>query len=175
MTRAAVAQPSLTPPSAPPLAGPEMVVEVQDYRWQLLVTDIASLGLGMATQDGRLMSSTYVLGAPIVHAAHGNGGRALVSVGLRMGLPVLGALAGISLEQAHCRSTAQTEDDCGLAGLILGGAAGIGAAVLIDWFALGKVEKPVTRPALIQAGGIRANPMLGASKSGFSLGLGGTF
>ena len=79
------------------------------YGWQTLATDASSLAplVLMAAMDGGgaevfvpLALGTYVLGGPIVHAAHGNWGRAVGSLSLRIGAPILCVLpvAGIPVE-----------------------------------------------------------------------------
>jgi hypothetical protein len=71
------------------------------YGWQTLATDAIALGplVLMAAMNGDgaevfvpLALGTYVLGGPIVHATHGNWGRAGGSLSLRVGAPILCAL-----------------------------------------------------------------------------------
>jgi hypothetical protein len=74
------------------------------YGWQTLVVDGAGLlvgALAASNESGGMAGVAllnYSLGAPIVHAAHGEGIRALASVGLRAAVPMaVGLLAyGIS-------------------------------------------------------------------------------
>jgi hypothetical protein len=61
-----------------------------------------------------------------LHAAHGNSGRAVASVGLRVGLPLLGATLGASAAQG-CQG-----DWCGLGDVLVGGLVGMGAAEVAD-------------------------------------------
>jgi len=75
------------------------------YGWQTLLVDLAA-GAAVAGGANSFYSSgvgvgiaalgilTYVVGPPIVHAAHHEGGRALGSLGLRIGVPLAGAGLG---------------------------------------------------------------------------------
>jgi hypothetical protein len=91
---------------------------------------------------GTLGVAGYVFGGPIVHAVHGNGGRALGSLGLRIGLPLVGAAVGAS-----------SESDCDSdAGFCLGQAAlgfgmGMLGAMLIDAIAIARDTVPRESPA----------------------------
>ena len=124
------------------------------YGWQTLATDGASVVvalLGVAVSDGseRLgqgMGYTallgYALGGPVVHAVHGNPGRAIGSLALRGGLPLAAGYAGSALED--CPDDA---DFCGLGGALLGGTLGVLGAILIDAAALGREERIEARPS----------------------------
>lgn len=116
------------------------------YGWQTLATDgaaVALTGLSLAS-DGSTSRAmfgvgglgAFVLGGPIVHAAHGRWGAAAGSLALRVVTPlggaVVGALAGASA----------SEDDgvVGLAnavvGMLVGFTIGTGAASAVDSAAL---------------------------------------
>lgn len=112
-------------------------------------TTLASMGLG-----------TYLLGGPVVHAAHGNWGRALGSLGLRSGAPILGAVLGVGLED--CKGS----DACGLAGAAVGVTLGMGAAIAIDAAVLAHEEVPEESAV---------KPVVSTGKNGTWLGLAGTF
>lgn len=85
------------------------------YGWQTLSLDAAALGLGVvsfAAHDGEGTASallgsgalsTYAFGAPAVHLLRGNEGKALTSLGLRVGVPLLAAgIATIGRDEAKC-------------------------------------------------------------------------
>jgi hypothetical protein len=77
---------------------------------------------------------TYILGGPIVHGFHDEGGRMGVSLALRLGLPILLAYGGASLAQANSRCRAD-DDDCdggALGGALLGFGLGVATAMVID-------------------------------------------
>jgi hypothetical protein len=91
-----------------PIAAPALQQETVSYRKQILVADglsVAAIALGpVLARDtdsgGRLAMlgvAGYMFGAPLVHLAHGRGGAAFKSLGLRTALPMLGALAGFKL------------------------------------------------------------------------------
>jgi hypothetical protein len=75
------------------------------YGWQLLVADGSVTGLVLvaaAMTDGDLPVGLGLLfyASPIVHAVHGNPGRAAASLGLRALLPFAGGLVG--MEASNC-------------------------------------------------------------------------
>jgi hypothetical protein len=72
-----------------------------ERRWygaQTLAMDGIALGLlvlGASSESGELIGLsglTYLLGGPIVHAAHGRAGMSFASLGVRIGFPIGGAL-----------------------------------------------------------------------------------
>jgi hypothetical protein len=149
---------SETPRPVPvPVAVPTQVeTRRQWYGWQTLSTDGAALSLlvlsgallsndnsdsgGFALDSVELAAGTYVLGGPIVHAAHQNWGAAAASLGLRVGLPLTGILFG----SAGCANDSDTHL-CGAVGL--GALLGIGTAIAVDASALGYEQVPVTSAA----------------------------
>lgn len=73
------------------------------YNWELAVVDGAAAialvgGIAMENDPGAALAAagtfTYLFGAPVAHASHGNGGRATASFGARLVLPLVGALIG---------------------------------------------------------------------------------
>lgn len=131
----------------PPAPSPPRV-----KRWYgayTLATDGASLVLAVAggvldrEGEGLVMAGLggYLVGGPIVHLAHGNPGRSLLSLGTRAGLPVTVAFLGVAAENCGGRG-----DFCGLGGAIIGFGLGMVAAVAIDAAAIARdeVEPPVT-------------------------------
>ena len=158
--------PSVPPTVIPTLvpAGPPTQVS---YRKDILLADGISLGLmllgpalaGDEMGDGGAQLagiglSGYFLAAPIVHLAHGRGGSAVKSFAMRSTFPLLGAYLGYQIGPSDT-ACVQYESDpeyshghshgCGggsIAGLVLGGLAGAGAAMYIDAAYLAKYEKP---------------------------------
>jgi hypothetical protein len=133
----------------------------QWYGWQTLSTDGAALGvltLGGALVDndnsesGRavigsfvgLGAGAYVFGGPIVHAAHQNWGAAAASLGLRVGLPLMGILIGSAVDSCGANNDS---DLCGAVGPGFGLLLGISAAIAIDAGALGYEQVPATNAA----------------------------
>ena len=149
------------------------------YGWQIGLVDGASIllflsGAGSDNEStGMLGIGGYLLGGPMVHSGHGHHGRALGSLALRVGLPVL--LAKVAVGFDNCDP--QTVDYCGedeLAHRLLGGMIGVLAASSLDWFVLGREEADESR-AGIPLGGLRLQPTLVPTASGAQLGVVGHF
>jgi hypothetical protein len=110
------------------------------YGWQTLAADAATLSVfvtaGIASSRGGSdkvsapMSVVGVLGyelAPgIVHFAHRHPGRGFASFGIRIGLPLAGALLGASIASG-CDGFL-----CEAGGAAVGALAGVGGAIAID-------------------------------------------
>ncbi len=157
------------------------------YGWQTLITDGASLAMlmgGASANDSAgtwvaLSGLTYALGGPIVHWAHGNGGKGAASLGLRLGLPV-----GLGLLGYACGSAISGGKDYGAAVFgALGFVVGFPAAMAIDSAALaredvvdedepeaqGKVRTVPPRAAF------QVHPDVQTSHTGAQVGVRGTF
>lgn len=143
----------LSPPSltAPVRAGPgetapaseQAEPERESYGWQIAIADVAGTVLLLESGHSRGSANAglavYALGGPIVHLAHDQGGRALASVALRVGLPLASAWLW-----GHCSSR---DDDCDNAGAVaIGVILGVVSAMVIDATALSHPVK-TTRPA----------------------------
>ena len=115
----ALAQPALTAPSAPPVTTTEW------YGWQVAAADGAALGIGIASEQPEIALGWIGTGAA-VHAVHHHYGRAVLSVGMRLGLPILGMAIGESSAKG-CNG-----DLCDLGPTLAGGLVGMGAAEIID-------------------------------------------
>jgi hypothetical protein len=112
----------------------------------------------------------YWLGAPIVHAAHGQWGGAAGSLGLRVGLPLGGALVGGLLGLAACGgSSGDSEIGCPGVGAAIGAVGGAIAAPFVDAFAL--AYEPGPRPSREAA----VAPTFSFVRGGGSVGLVGQF
>jgi hypothetical protein len=94
-------------PGTPFVAAPEPMSQSHWYGWQTLLVDgaalttvVGGLWLRPAHQDWSVVSIVGVgglaVGAPIVHWAHGHTGVGFASLGLRLGLPALGALIALT-------------------------------------------------------------------------------
>jgi hypothetical protein len=107
------------------------------YGWQTLASDGAALTLivgggvlaSQVEQGGYVVAMgglVYLVGAPVVHFTHERAGAGLGSLGMRAGLPLLGAAIGASAEDCS------GEFLCGLAGAFIGFFVGSSAAIAID-------------------------------------------
>jgi hypothetical protein len=169
MSRVAAAEDA---PSSSPAPNPERIW----YGWQTLAADGGSILLGgvtaLVTQSNAklenlgpgLFLAGYGLGAPIVHFAHGNAGGGGASIALRLGLPLVGGIAGFALAPSH--SDWSTLGYIGL-GMLLGagGAAVIDASVL----AYNETKLAPKNEAL------HVVPSVGFVRGKPALGLSGTF
>ncbi len=172
-------------PSAAPSAAelPPARKHAHWYGWQILIVDGMSL-LVMPVMAARTGSSGvvalavggYALGGPIVHLAHGEVARGFGSLGLRVGLPLVGALGGAMVEGSSCHG-----ELCGLRGAAIGGALGVVAALVIDPAALA-YERVEDEPAVAKAkpspkrSNVALSPLASPRKEGgFDVGVGGAF
>jgi hypothetical protein len=136
--------PGLTPPS------PVDNSDTGSYRLQTLGFDAAALGLGIAAvkrdSDALLEAAAvaYVGGPALVHLYHHHPGRAAASVALRVGLPLLGALIGLS----SVNTSSPDCDECGIGAGILGFAIGSITASAIDIGYLSRGEDRAAPAAL---------------------------
>jgi hypothetical protein len=167
--------PGLTAPSVmPPIPPPTETVHV-DYRYQLLATDAASIGLMLSFNKTAATAGGvgYLLGAPIIHGAHDEGGRALASFGIRLGGPVAGFLLTAALLTAH-ECNPDRDDGCDNSGdiplLVLGTIVGAAAAVVIDDVLIAK-PRTITR----QVGLSLAPTVMVDRDRRTSIGIGGQF
>lgn len=155
-------------------ASTEITSEVW-YGWQTLLLDTASLAFlagGIATDasgngEGFFYASVAAYASPpIVHMAHGHVGKAFGDFGLRLGLPLLFVIGGFAAGGQNIRSQ--------LAGAVVGGLTGLGAASAIDaaWLARETVSvEPTTA-----TGSMTWSPRLALTPSGgASVGVGGSF
>jgi hypothetical protein len=110
--------------------------------------------------------AAYVVVSPVVHLLHDHGDRALGSLALRLGLPILGAMMGIPLG-----GSCHTDDDsCVSRGLYYGTLIGLGTAAIVDQLmAFDRRERPA------RSHGLSVAPTLAIGGGGGSLGLAGAF
>jgi hypothetical protein len=171
------APPGMTPlvseeqPPAPPPQG------VQSYRGQTLLADGIAAGLVLVLvtkQDksseafGKLGLATYALGAPIIHLTKSRTGHALVSVTMRIGLPIAGALLGNAMDDGFECHIDVCDDNSPSDEMVLGVVAGFVAASALDAIYLAKGDAP-KQPEPSWSPTARATP------GGFALGVRGSF
>jgi hypothetical protein len=158
----AAAQPGLVP-AAPPTVEASAEPATRWYGWQILAIDAAALGVAAASdgEGAELALTSLVLSGPLVHAFHGHGGRALGSLGLRLGAPIAGAYA----MAAMCEAGGGGDDDWGCLGEIVLGF-GVGAAV---------AEVYDVYRARDEVGPPRFTPSVRVADGGASVGIGGSF
>lgn len=161
--------------TVPALAGNAAADDTGPYRAQTALADgaAAALVLGSlesgdsASETGlaEAAGATFLVGAPVVHLAHGRYGRAAISLALRVALPALGIAVGSS------RSCAWDDDGCWaerdraqLTGLLAGAVV---AAVLDSSLLAGGDDWPSPPPRVV--------PTVGAPGGGLTLGIAGSF
>jgi hypothetical protein len=174
--RAAVAQPGITlplSPATPPSATPS-------YRRQVMIADglaagtmvgATAAGAWMFDPDdfhlpvmvGSLGFTSYVLTTPIIHMAHGNVGRGLISGTIRILAPAIVASTAVSVRGLE-------EDDDGYGGTFFAGmAAGAAAAIAIDlWLLVPEGATETSAPP-------RFTPVAAVAPAGGVFGVAGTW
>lgn len=127
------------------------------YGWQTATSDAASIAVILAGSAMHAPLLSYagaggvLFGAPAVHIANGRAGVGFGSLGLRVVLPVMGAVIGYSAAgscQEDPRST-QLLGNCFLHGIgeaALGGLIGVGSAMVIDATALTFGRREISEP-----------------------------
>ena len=166
---------------AEPPAPPETRTVDVRYGWQTLAFDGAALAMGLVETTssslhflGPVAVATYVAGGPGVHLHHGHIDRAAGSLGLRVGMPVVGAFIGIGIADANRRDDAIEAAVSAMAAGAIGMTVGIVGASLLDAFVLAresKVEVIEPRPA----GTVDSwSPAIGLGPHHASIGIQGT-
>jgi hypothetical protein len=167
-----LAAPALEPlVPVPPPADDRALTTTQWYAGKLVLVDLLSVGLvfaGTQIPTAPIGLGGYVLGAPLVHLGQGNGMGAGISLGLRLTLPIVGAVVAGKL---HERGDNGGDCDCmgGLFAALGGMVLGSFTAMVADWIFLGH-KTVTTRPreyAFV--------PTLMVGERGGSLGLAGRF
>jgi hypothetical protein len=138
---------------------PELRAELAEppkwYGWQTLTFDGALLvgsvvGLQLSSQSELAETLVWIppvafaVGGPTIHLIHREPWRALGSLGLRAGLPVLGGAFGIGF-WSRCPPPEGDYGSCGLGELVVGAAVGVLAASLIDGFSLARESRKAPR------------------------------
>jgi hypothetical protein len=158
-----------------PLLPPPPTVELREVdRWYggfTLMADGLSLGAAIAggiTEgsggDGEpffwIAGGGYLFGAPIVHLVHENPGRAALSFGMRVALPLAFFGTGLIIEDCP------RGDFCGLASFVIGVPLGMATAIALD-------ASLVARDTVKESFSIAPTAML--TRDGASIGVIGTF
>jgi hypothetical protein len=160
------------------------------YRLQIIAADalsVAALGGLAITQHyaynprisdvvGGAALGGYALGGPIIHMAHRQWNRGAISLALRVGLPVIGAVVGF--KSATCTPG---EWFCGVGEAVAGLAIGAGAAAVIDSaFVVPSSASDTPEPARATtatrpAAGLLVSPRIVATPDVAMVGVGGLF
>jgi hypothetical protein len=125
------------------------------YGWQILTADAISVALfaaGASGESAELMVLgvvSYALTPGVIHGGHGRAGAAFGSVGLRLGAPVLGAMAGL--------------DDRNYDGAIAGFFLGMAGAVVIDVALLSHESVPEKKRSALM---VQVAPVRGGATAG---------
>jgi hypothetical protein len=136
-----------------------------------LVLTLAAAGSdSKGTTAAVVFLAGYSLGGPTVHWAHGNVGTGFASLGLRVGLPLTGALLGAAA--ADCGSGGGGEF-CGLGEVAVGLLLGMGAAIAIDSAVLAR--EPVEPEPSVGLRSLRVSPVIAADGSRAALVATGNF
>jgi hypothetical protein len=129
------------------MGGDARADETKWYGWQTLTSDgttLAATGITALAFKAEgyapaiVFLAGYLVPSPIIHAAHGNGIAALGSVGLRVGMPGLGILAGAAIGSGLLEQFAWA--------VVLGGIGAAGA-IAIDAAVLGYEDVPSPSPS----------------------------
>ncbi|HEY5926812.1 MAG TPA: hypothetical protein VIV11_34230 [Kofleriaceae bacterium] len=177
--------PGLTPvgitPEVTPVAPPPADEGLPSYRAQTLIADGIAAGLLLVAINedndnsealAKLSLGTYLFGAPLVHLTKNRSGRALASVTMRIGFPVIGGLLGESMRpKPECDTYYDDYCQDDLVGpseeMVVGVILGVLAASVVDSAYLARGEAPKPQP--------QWTPTAHASPGGFALGVNGTF
>jgi len=165
-----VVSPVVSPITTPDVA-PEPEMETHWYGWQVLAADAAGIigTIGCTTAaDSAVCVVPFMIAAPTVHLSHGRPLQALASLGLRVALPIAGAIIGA--QAANC-----TEGEwlCGVGEAALGVLIGTVTASMVDAFSLSTEvrERPTATPSRLSF----LAPSVSAGPNGASFGLRGSF
>ncbi len=159
---------------------PSTNTESVDYGRQVMIADSVGLGffltsIALLQQDsphfttigvsGAAAGAILLFGGPAVHLNHGQPKRAITSLAIRIGLPVLVGTLGAGIGEVADRSDTLTSLTYGLAGV----AAGLVGAQIIDWFYLSEVTESKT--------GVQTRVQISSMpvQGGMALGIGGSW
>jgi hypothetical protein len=140
---APVASTPRPPQSAFPSPPQPSAARQEWYGWQTLIVDglsIAAIGTGVALESTAVGFSGvggYLLGAPIVHWAHGSVGPGFVSFGMRFAAEALVVVGG-----AMCLGSVISSRGTGTCALVVVGALIVPASIIVDAAVLATEEPP---------------------------------
>jgi hypothetical protein len=178
----------LRPPALAPLTGAQVQPPAEapaprgpkNYRVQVIVADAAAVALSFivdrVSSDGNARPdalatftiATYFFTAPAIHGVHREGRRALLSFGLRAGLPLLLGFVGEQIDGAPPCEACQ--DSLRSDGKVFGLTAGVLLAMAIDGALLARPTRPrAERPRAAWTPAVHGVP------GGALAGLAGTF
>jgi hypothetical protein len=127
------------------------------YGWQPMLADGGAVVI--TASSAKLFDSPgpgmmaglalYALGSPIIHASHDNWGRAGISFGARVALPVIGGGIGGFIASAGSDHS-MGGNKRGLGGAMIGGTIGIVTALALDYIVLAVEDKtPQATPKML--------------------------
>jgi hypothetical protein len=146
-------------PVAAPVApqAPARAPDMRWYGWQTLLADAGAVtltfALGANVDDGNdaavvgtavLGATAFLLGGPIVHAAHGQWGNAGISLALRGGLVLLAGGIGAAIGDGACGQYHYDHEFCAEGYALAGAVMGAVAAVIVD---AAMASEPITARA----------------------------
>lgn len=123
-------------------AGP-WKLERRWYGWQTLTLDAATVAVSLLANSEYAFLGGYWGASPLLHLAHGNAGHAVGSLGLRIGLPLLGIGMGKGVG---------ADGESGDPGIFLGALLGAAVGAVVDAAWLGWEDVRVPAPATTPAG-----------------------
>ena len=163
------------------------------YGWQTLAFDGAALAMGLTLvaanpADGTVAGTlgygagaTFLLGAPAVHLAHEHPWKALASVGLRAGLPVVTALMGGFFASSSGRHDSRPSVDGAVqefgyvwAGVVLGSLVGAVGASALDATFIAHERVPAVPPRATVGAITTWAPTVSLLPQGAAVGVRGT-
>jgi hypothetical protein len=177
--------PGVTPPAASPVqvpvaGGDDGQADTGGSEWYgtpIIVVDSLAMGTSVLALRNSfkdksagmwaLGSVSLVFSGPIVHLSRGEGGNAAISLGLRLGMPVIGAFLGSAHYKANCLECPGGEE---LESVVVGVMIGAAAASLIDIVLVAR-----TRSTRKRAATTAWAPQLGIGDSQVTAGVAGWF
>lgn len=172
-----------TRPASSAVAPSDELAPSKWYGWQTLTTDGASAAVlaGAAAAKnsplGYVSLGGYLFGAPVVHFAHGNPGRGVGSLALRMILPSIGFAFGYAAFHRSDRSE-EWFNFSGLAEGMLFGLGGVASCVALDASVFSYERAADASDAQAPARArykVSVSPQIGYVRGGALAGMGGTF
>jgi hypothetical protein len=161
------------------------------YGWQSLMVDLSSVATmaggafvrGAGTAPIEIVGAAgYLLGAPLVHIAHDQGGNVGTSLALRTAVPGVAALLGVLIAWAafpHGTETGVGDHYVGIdksvyqaEGGFIGFGAGAIAAIVVDDAIIAKEKVP---PPVDSGSHLTIEPRVAGVRGGATFGIGGTF
>jgi len=154
------------------------------YGYQTLAADGLAIALAVLAERKNsapmLMAGVglYFVGAPTIHGLHRRPGAVSGSLGLRIAMPLI--VSALASATADCRVRVVNDETCDFGEKIVGGAIGLGLAMILDSALLSWAPAPATALASAEtrtptppAWAISLAPVL--TRQGAGLALGGIF